>query len=46
MFIALVGHSSGDAKEQRGFSACAHYMEAAFKELVDEVNYIIHINMS
>eukprot|EP00253_Pinus_taeda_P023841 PITA_23841 len=36
MFIALVGRSSGDAKEQRGFSACAHYMEAAFKELVDE----------
>eukprot|EP00253_Pinus_taeda_P017949 PITA_17949 len=36
MFIALVGHDSEDAERKDGFAACAHYMQAAFEELVHE----------
>jgi len=46
MFIALVGRNSSDGKKQSGFSACARYLEAAFEELVKEVNYIMQCNMS
>jgi len=37
MFIALLGRSSGDRKQQGGLGACARHLEAAFEELVNEV---------
>jgi hypothetical protein len=37
MFIALLGRSSGDRKEQGGIGAFACHLGAAFEELVKEV---------
>jgi len=46
MFTALLARNSADRKEQSGLGACAFHLEAAFQELVNQVNCIIRYNIS
>ena len=46
MFITLLGRNSANVKEQSGLGACAFHLEAAFQEMVYEVNYLIQYHIS